>query len=286
MGLLGAVFQNGLALCHHSGEHTVHGSAHAHLIKEDMSAVQLVGVDGDHAVVHAVLCTQRAEHLEVLVNGRGQIAAGHGHLCLAKAGEQCTQEVVAGAHLAGQIVRHIGSDQMPSIDLVGVAVEHLHLCTKGAQDLEADRHIADIGQIFDHADIRCQNGGRQNAHSRIFCAGNGHFSVQRLTAGNNKFLHFYDLLVKGLCHRPVKATESIPSRYLYRRGVQIHQHRGRFITILLYTTSTKKQSPICICFIIFCFAQITRGYSNNLLNFSSILTNTDPNFTLWRYHQT
>jgi len=202
------------------------------------------------------------------------------------AGKQCAKEVVAGAHLAGQIVRHIGSDQMPRIDLVGVAVEHLHLCTKGAQDLEADRHIADIGQIFDHADIRCQNGGRQNAHSRIFCAGNGHFSVQRLTAGNNKFLHFYDLLVKGLCHRPVKATESIPSRYLYRRGVQIHQHRGRFITILLYTTSTKKQSLICICFIIFCFAQITRGYSNNLLNFSSILTNADPNFTLWRYHQT
>ena len=175
---------------------------------------------------------------------------------------------------------------MPRIDLVGVAVEHLHLCTQGAQDLKADRHIADIRQIFDHADIRCQNGSRQNTHSRIFCAGNGHFSVQGLTAGNNKFLHFYDLLVKGLCHRPVKATESIPFRYLYRQGVQIHQHRGRFITILLYTTSTKKQSPICICFIIFCFAQITRGYTKILLGFSSILIKADPNFTLWRYHQT
>ena len=248
----------------------------------------LLGAHGDHAVIHAVLCAQRAEHLQVLVDGAGaQIAAaGHGHLCLAEAGKQCAKEVVAGAHLTGQIVRHIGGDQMPRIDLVGVAVEHLHLCTQGAQDLETDRHIADIRQIFDHADIRCQNGSRQNTHSRIFCAGNGHFSVQGLTAGNNKFLHFYDLLVKGLCHRPVKATESIPFRYLYRQGVQIHQHRGRFITILLYTTSTKKQSPICICFIIFCFAQITRGYSKNLLNFSSILTNADPNFTLWRYHQT
>ena len=289
MGLLGAVFQNGLTLGHDRREHTVHGSAHADLIKEDMGTGQLLlGAHGDHAVIHAVLCAQCTEHLQVLVDGAGaQIAAaGHGHLCLAEAGEQCAKEVVAGAHLAGQIVRHIGSDQMPRIDLVGVAVEHLHLCTKGAQNLEADRHIADIGQIFDHADIRCQNGGRQNTHSRIFCAGNSNFSMQGLTAGNNKFLHFYDLLVKGLCHRPVKATESIPSRYLYCRGVQIHQHRGRFITILLYTTSTKKQSPICICFIIFCFAQITRGYSNNLLNFSSILTNTDPNFTLWRYHQT
>ena len=32
-GFLGTVFQNGLALGHYSGEHTVHGSAHADLIK-------------------------------------------------------------------------------------------------------------------------------------------------------------------------------------------------------------------------------------------------------------
>jgi len=32
--------------------------------------------------------------------------------------------------------------------------------------------------------------------------------VQGLAARNNKFLHFYDLLVKGLCHRPVKVPEA------------------------------------------------------------------------------
>ena len=148
MGLLGAVFQNGLTRGHDRREHTVHGSAHADLIKEDMGTGQLLlGAHGDHAIVHAVLCAQRAEHLQMLVDGtRAEVAAaGHGHLCLAEAGKQRTEEVVAGAHLAGQIVWHIGSDQMPRIDLVGVAVEHLHLCTQGAQDLEADRHIADIG---------------------------------------------------------------------------------------------------------------------------------------------
>ena len=217
----------------------------------------LLGAHGDHAVIHAVLCAQRAEHLQMLVDGAGtQIAAaGHGHLCLAEAGKQCAKEVVAGAHLAGQVVRHIGGDQMPRIDLVGVAVEHLHLCTQGAQDLETDRHIADIRQIFDHADIRCQNGGRQNAHSRIFCAGNGHFSVQGLTAGNNKFLHFYDLLVKGLCHRPVKVPESIHIRCLCPSCVQSQQSPRTITAILLYTNYTKKQSPDCTSSIIFCFAQ-------------------------------
>ena len=199
MGLLGAVFQNGLALCHHSGEHTVHGSAHADFIKEDMGTVQFLGTHGDHAIVHAVLCTQRAEHLEVLVDGAGaQIAAaGHGHLCLAKAGEQRTQEVVAGTHLAGQIVRDVGAVQVGGVDLVGIAVQHLDAGTQGAQDLQADCHITDVRQVFDHTDICRQNGGRQNAHSRIFCTGNGNFAMQGLAARNNKLFQFYNLLVAG-----------------------------------------------------------------------------------------
>ena len=50
MGLLGAVFQNGLTLGHDRREHTVHGSAHADLIKEDMGTGQLLlGAHGDHA---------------------------------------------------------------------------------------------------------------------------------------------------------------------------------------------------------------------------------------------
>mgnify|MGYP000646460978 CR=1 FL=1 len=76
MGFLGTVFQNGLALGHYSGEHTVHGSAHADLIKEDVCTVHLLGAHADHAVVHAVLCAQSTEHLQVLVNGAGaEVAA-------------------------------------------------------------------------------------------------------------------------------------------------------------------------------------------------------------------
>ena len=197
MGLLGTVFQNGLTLGHDSGEHTVHGSAHAHLIKEDMSAVQLVGVDGDHAVVHTVLCAQSAEHLQVLVDGAGAevAAAGHGHLGLAEAGQQCAEEIVAGAHLAGQVVGDIGAGQMGGVDLVGVLVQHPDLSAQHAEDLEAHRHIADVRQVLDDADVRCQNGSGQDAHSCILRAGDDDFAVQGLTARNNKLFQFYDLLV-------------------------------------------------------------------------------------------
>ena len=199
MGFLGTVFQNGLALGHYSGEHTVHGSAHADLIKEDVCTVHLLGAHADHAVVHAVLCAQSTEHLQVLVNGAGAevAAAGHGHLSLAKTGQQCAQKVVAGAHLAGQVVRDVGAGQMGGVDLVGVAVDHFDLCAQNAEDLQAHRHITDIRQILDHTDIRCQNGCRQDAHRRIFGTRNGNFAVQGLAARNNKFLQFYDLLVGG-----------------------------------------------------------------------------------------
>ncbi len=86
---------------------------------------------------------------------------------LAEAGQQCAEEIVAGAHLAGQVVGDVGAGQMGGVDLVGVAVDHFDLCAQNAEDLQAHRHITDIRQILDHTDIRCQNGCRQDAHRRI-----------------------------------------------------------------------------------------------------------------------
>ena len=212
----------------------------------------------------------------MLVNGAGAevAAAGHGHLSLAKTGQQCAQKVVAGAHLAGQVVRDVGAGQMGCVDLVGVAVEHLDLRAQGAQDLQAHRHVTDIRQIFDHTDIRRQNGSRQNADRRILCTGNGDLAVQGLAARNNKFLHFYDLLVKGLCHRPVKVPESIHIRCLCPSCVQSQQSPRTITAILLYTNYTKKQSPDCTSSIIFCFAQNPFRYSENLSLFFKIPTHS------------
>ena len=243
MGLLGTVFQNGLTLGHDSGEHTVHGSTHAHLIKEDMSAVQLVGVDGDHAVVHTVLCAQSAEHLQVLVDGAGAevAAAGHGHLGLAEAGQQCAEEIVAGTHLAGQVVGDVGAGQMGGVDLVGVLVQHPDLCAQHAEDLEAHRHIADVRQVLDDADVRCQNGSGQDAHSRIFRAGDDDFAVQGLTARNNKLFQFYDLLVTGPLPAGPKGQFKVRYSFsLYKAHNQLTQ-----LQLLYYTQlPAKSKAPM------------------------------------------
>ena len=89
--------------------------------------------------------------------------------------------------------------------------------------------------------IRSQNGGRQNAHRRIFCTRDGNFAVQGLAARNNKFLQFYDLLVKG----PVAAGLLRFVKAFLRWLPRGHSKQCRAVTaILLYTTFTKKQSPV------------------------------------------
>ena len=212
MGLLGAVFQHGLALGHDGGEHGVHGRAHADLVKKDPRALQLFfGADGDHAVIHAVLGAQSAERLQVLVDGAGPqvAAAGHGHLRPAEPGQQRAQEIIAGPHLPGQVVRHIGAHQMGGVDLVGVAVQHPHLGAQGAEDVQADGHVADVGQILDHTDTGGQDGGGQDAHRRVLRARNIDLAHQRPAACNNKLLQSNDLL------HGVRRKKHVPHRSLH-----------------------------------------------------------------------
>ncbi len=260
MGLLGAVFQHGLALGHDGGEHGVHGRAHADLVKKDPRALQLFfGADGDHAVIHAVLGAQSAERLQVLVDGAGPqvAAAGHGHLRPAEPGQQRAQEIIAGPHLPGQVVRHIGAHQMGGVDLVGVAVQHPHLGAQGAEDVQADGHVADVGQILDHTDTGGQDGGGQDAHRRVLRARNIDLAHQRPAACNNKLLQSNDLL------HGVRKKNPAPPRGLHGPAINPPWQAGFWggscvpppiAATLLYTTCKKKQSfrPGVCSYFLFC----------------------------------
>ena len=198
MGLLGHIFQHGLALGQHGAEHGVHGCAHGNRVKENMHALQAVAVHIDHAVFHRILCPQRRKGFQVLVDGAGaQIAAaGHGHLCIAEAAQQCAQKVVAGAHLARKLVGHLGAGKIGGVDLVGVFIDQAHPGPQLAQDLQRNHHIADRRQVFDHAFSGCQNGGGQNCHSRIFGAADLHLAIQGDAAVDDIFFQNVLLLTQ------------------------------------------------------------------------------------------
>ena len=145
---------------------------------------------------------------------------------------------------------------MGGVDLIGVLVQHLDLCAQGAQDLEADGHIADIRQVFNDADIGCQNGGGQDAHCRVLCAGDGNLTMQGFAARNNKFFQFYDLLVVGpLRDRPYKVHFQSTCRS-FLRGPACREFSGRKIKpqqlqLPYYTREygkSKAPAPFCPLF--------------------------------------
>ena len=97
-----------------------------------MPADEMLGLDMDLAVLDRILCTEGGEGLQVLVDGaRPQIAAArHGDLPGAEAPQQRAEEVVAGAHLAGQLVRYLGAVKVGRIDFIGTAADHPDIGTQ------------------------------------------------------------------------------------------------------------------------------------------------------------
>ena len=91
----------------------------------------------------------------MLVNGTGaQIApARHSYLTGAKPSQQCSQEIIAGAHLTGQFVGYFGAVDMRCIDFVSAAADHADAGAQLAKNLERSHHIADAGQVFNQTFI-------------------------------------------------------------------------------------------------------------------------------------
>ena len=132
----------------------------------------------------------------MLVNGAGpQVAAArHGNLPGPEPPQQRPQEIVAGAHLAGQLVGDFGAVDMGRVDLVGVFADHPDAGAQLAEDLERGHHIADTGKIFNQAFVRRQDRGWQNGHRRVFGAADDHIAGKSFAAANYKLFQVVTLL--------------------------------------------------------------------------------------------
>ena len=150
------------------------------------------------------------------------------------------------------------------VDLVGVLVQHPDLSAQHAEDLEAHRHIADVRQILDDADVCCQDRSGQDAHSRILRAGDDDFAVQGLTARNNKLFQFYDLLVtsplpagpKGELLKvliPSRCTKLTTNRYTY--------------SYLIIHNFQQKAKPQCTLIDYFLFCPVSFRISSDFVSF-------------------
>ena len=188
MRLAGGVFNDGHAVGQHGGQHDVHGSAHRDNVQIDLGAAHpsapALGVDKSAADIHIGAHGHKA--LDVLVDGtHAEIAtAGHGHLGTAKAAQQGADQVVGGADLPGQHLGHLPVVDMGTVDLHGGAVDGAYIGAQLLKNVQDQRHIGDLGNIFNPAHPIHQQGGGYDGDSGVFRTADLDLSVQRLTAAN------------------------------------------------------------------------------------------------------
>ena len=186
--LLGGIFDGGGALGQGRSHHDVHGSAHADHVQIHGSAGQAAALG--HGLAQVALGDLRAhgpEALDVLVDGPDAeiAAAGHGHSSLAEAAQQRAQQVIAGPDPAHQLEGRLGGVHMAAVDLHRVSVQHPDAGPQLLQNGEQQRHVADLGDVFNAADPVHQQGGGDDGNGGIFCAADGDLAHQRTAAMND-----------------------------------------------------------------------------------------------------
>ena len=79
------------------------------------------------------------------------MAAGHGDFRLAETAKQRADEIIGGTDLPGQLIRGAGRADMGAVDLHRVAIDCTDVGTQLFQNLQTQRHIGDLGNIFNAA---------------------------------------------------------------------------------------------------------------------------------------
>ena len=107
---------------------------------------------------------------------------------------QRPQEVIGGAQRLCQLVGNHRFPDLGGIDLHCSLIQQTHLGAQLPQDIEQCCYIADVGDIFNDADIPCQNSSRNDGHHRIFGSADGDITLEDCASGNYILFHSHSLL--------------------------------------------------------------------------------------------
>ena len=187
VGLLGDILDDGGALRQGGGHHDIHGGAHGDHIQIYVGAVETAALRRgvDEAALQRDLGAHGGEALHVLVDGPDAAevaAAGHGHLRLAEAAQQGTHEVVGGPDPPRQVIGGAGAGDVTAVDLHRVGVEEADAGAQLLQDLQAQGHVRDHGDVLNAADAVHHQGGGNDGHGGVLGAADGDLAEKRLAA--------------------------------------------------------------------------------------------------------
>ena len=109
-------------------------------------------------------------------------AAGHSDFRLAETAKQRADEIIGGTDLPGQLIRGAGRADMGAVDLHRVAIDCTDVGTQLFQNLQTQRHIGDLGNIFNAADTVHHQCGGDDGNGGVFRAADIYFTKQGRTA--------------------------------------------------------------------------------------------------------
>ena len=224
MGLLGGVFDDGIALCHDGGHHDVHGSTHGDDIQIDVGTVQTAGFRRgvNKAALYHHLGAQGGKAFDVLINGaHAEVAsAGHGDFRLTKAAQQGTDQVVGGTDFAGQFIAGPGRVDMTGVNFHSMAVDGANVSPQLFQNAQTERHIGNLRNVFNAANPVHQKGGGDDGNGGVFRAADFDLSKQGLSALYNILSQSLTLSLKEqiLLYRLASRDRPMVVRTVYPRG--------------------------------------------------------------------
>ena len=178
----------------------------------------------NEAAFHNDLGAQSGKALDVLVNGTETAeiaAAGHGHFRPAETAQQGAHQVIGGPDLPRGILLGAGGVDLPAVDLHGVGIDAADMGPQLLQNFQAQRHIGDLGNVFNAAHAVHHQGGGNNGNSGIFGTADLYFTKQGRSTLYNIFCQVRYPLFKA--HSSVAAELS---QKQFARPVPLHT-RGK-----------------------------------------------------------
>ena len=191
MWLFCRIFNNGKSSCLNRRKHNVDGCADRHDIHINRCADKFFCLCTHNAVNNINLCAEHLETLYMLVDRSYTkiTATRKRNICLAESAKHCTNQVVACSEMRCKFIWYTLIINICSVNIQGVFVDNLNLCTHSVENFDNQMNIADLRDIFYSDSIFCQKSRRDNSDCSIFSTADINFSEQFVSTVNNKIIH-------------------------------------------------------------------------------------------------
>ena len=185
------VFDDRFAFGQYRGHHQVFGTGHGDHVGADACALQAFGLGVHIAGLDGHFGTHRLQALDVLIDraGANGATAGQRHAGFTAAGDQRAQHKDRGAHGLDQVIRRQRIVHAAAVEHEAGRAIQRHSDAHLRQQAQHGRDVVQVRQVGQVQRLGGQQRGAKDRQRGILGAGDGHFAIERRTAGDDQLIH-------------------------------------------------------------------------------------------------